>query len=120
MRRLVFVALAAALAIATIAIGSRHDSGSAAPVQPRAAIDPTASADPPGTDPPLLPAARRFVTAFLAYESGDDGHAVRQAIRPGASRSLARQILARPVARGTRPSTGHACRLHLNGRRLPR
>jgi hypothetical protein len=116
-RRLAFVGLAAAIVGATILIGtSRGVGGPVGTSRTRARVE---TPSPPIRRPPtpgLLPAARRFVSAFLAYEAGETDPSTRQAIRLDASSSLAGSILSGPIA--ARPGHG-PIRLSLEVCRLP-
>lgn len=87
-------ALLAAL-LWTIAAGSRELPG---PPYPQA-TDRITRPSPTAPSPVLTSArkaARPFVRAFLSYETGGAGAAVRRSIRAGADRSFARELLSRP------------------------
>lgn len=117
MRRLAFGALAAVLTIAAVLLGSRHQHAAEAPV-PTAVLHarPSPYAEPAPSTASLRRAARRFIEAFLAFEAGADDPRTRGAIRRGADRHLALDLLAdRPRRSGDRS----AAALSLRVTRLP-
>lgn len=113
MRRLAFGALAAALTIAAVLLGSRHEHAAETPV-PSAAprVLPSPHAEPSPSTASLRRAARGFIEAFLAFEAGADDPGTRGAIRRGADRRLALDLLAdRPPQSGDRSAPTLALRV---------
>jgi hypothetical protein len=97
MRRLAFACLVGVMVVAALLLGSRHQdaalpSASSAPREGRS----VAAAPTPST-PGLDRAARRFLDAFLAYESGGAQPGARAAIRRSAAPRLARELLGAPT-----------------------
>lgn len=113
MRRLAFGALAAALTIAAVLLGSRDEHAAEAPV-PSAAprVRPSPHTAPPPSTASLRRAARGFIAAFLAFEAGAEDPRTRGAIRRGADRHLALDLLAdRPRKSGGRSTATLALRV---------
>lgn len=120
MRRLAFALLVAVLMLAALVLGSRHEAARPSAAETPAAIHAPRGLAPRTIAPAVLPSARRFVSAFLAYESGEQDRDTRAAIRRGASRSLAREVLAAPSAHSPHAEGGRPPAPTLTARRLPR
>lgn len=138
-RRLLFYLAAAivALSLALVSLlnaGSSQERRAAAPAPTAPPIDqpedePSAPALPPeGTEPPnpagseralerAEPAARRFLAAYLRYQTGKADRRVRRRLRAAADAGLARFLLAQPPRPPTdaRAARGRLERLDLYG-----
>jgi hypothetical protein len=118
MRRLVFFALTATMTAAALLLGPRHRD-------PPPPVDTPASArrPPPAVRSARTPAlrrdARRFASAFLAYETGREDPMTRAAIRRGAVPRLAREILAGAGPRSGKPIDPRPLSPSLHLSRLP-
>lgn len=99
MRRLAFAALLAALAIAALLVGPGDKDDGAPPTRTRSIFPRPARAvpTPPRRSPALHRSARRFLAAFLDYEAGDRGQAVRAALRRTASARFSHESFAAPA-----------------------
>ena len=97
MRRLVFLALAAALAAIALLAGSQVPQhivapGLTSPSPPRRSDPPRSNTSGPSE------AAHRFIGAFIGHQSDPRDRAARAAIRATAAPHLARELLASPLS----------------------
>jgi hypothetical protein len=118
-RRLTFLAILSATAIAVLVTGSSREGIGVSPLGARAtAHRRTASNSPSGTRG-LGRDAHRFIEAFLVHEAGQDDPATRAALISGAGARLAHEILAGPDGSGVPRPNRRPPALSLHATRLP-
>jgi hypothetical protein len=93
-RTALFLSVCATLIAAALLPRSDHPAGSA-PVGITRGTPPTPGR-PRAPVPALASSARRFLTAFLRYEVGDQGGAVTRTLRATATRAFAVELLRNP------------------------